>query len=321
MEEDTRIRLLLDGLTQALLIRLNHVKGIDSGIDAEKPIRYNCSSLCSQGGLVVTMLGKAVHLARLRNAQSGRVFTVALDHAPSYGVLSGLENIARVFDQVLGGGPDAVLMMKGTAEGCFLPYAGRIALILKCSTLSPFHPEHDVWVSPVEDALRLGADAIAMALTVGSLQQPALLSNVSGLVRAAEQVGLPVIVHAYPNGQLVPVAERYTAAQVSYAARLAMEVGVDIVKTFYTGSAESFAQVVEVAAPALVVAAGGPRLETMADVFNMAAAVVESGAAGITFGRNVWQSSHPQRMVRILKRIVHEGLTPEAALEIWESEV
>ena len=58
---------------------------------------------------------------------------------------------------------------------------------------------------------------------------------------------MPVIVHAYPNGSLVPAAERYTAPRVAYASRLAAELGVDIVKTFYTGSAESFAQVVAAA--------------------------------------------------------------------------
>jgi DhnA family fructose-bisphosphate aldolase class Ia len=199
------------------------------------------------------------------------------------------------------------MLMKGTAERCFLSYAGRIALILKCSTLSLFHPEQDVWVSRVEDALRLGADAIAMALTVGSPQQPLLLSNLAALVREAERVGMPVIVHSYPNGELVPPDERYSMAQVGYATRLAMELGVDIIKTFYTGSTETFAQVVEMAAPALVVAAGGPRLETDTDVLRMAHDVVQARAAGITFGRNIWQSGNTRGMIRALRHIIHNN--------------
>ncbi len=262
----------------------------------------------------MTTLGKAVRIQRLKNPTSGRILTVALDHAPSYGVLAGLENIQSVIERVASGRPDAILLMKGTAERCYLPYVGRIALILKCSSLSPFHPEHDVWVSQIEDALRLGADAIAMALTVGSPQQPHLLSNLAALVREAERLGMPVIVHAYPNGELVPPDERYSAQQVRYAARLAMEFGVDIVKTFYTGSAETFAQVVEAAAPALVVAAGGPRLETDADVLRMAYGVVQAGAAGITFGRNVWQSEDTAAMIGALRHVVHHGGTVDEAL-------
>ena len=262
-------------------------------------------------------LGKAVRMARLRNAASGRIFTVAIDHAPSYGVLPGLEDMAATTAALAAGGPDALLMMKGTAERLFAPFAGKLSLILKSSTLSPYHPETDVWVSHVEDALALGADAIAMALTVGSPEQASLLENVAGLVAEAEPVGMPVIVHAYPNGSLVPAAERYTAPRVAYASRLAAELGVDIVKTFYTGSAESFAQVVAAARPAVVVAAGGACLDTPLDCFRMAQNVVRAGAAGITFGRNVWQSGQPRLMVELLGRVVHQGLAPEDADAEW----
>jgi class I fructose-bisphosphate aldolase/fructose-bisphosphate aldolase/2-amino-3,7-dideoxy-D-threo-hept-6-ulosonate synthase len=258
----------------------------------------------------MTALGKAIRIARMKNRHSGRILTVAIDHAPSYGVLEGLENIRQVVDEVASARPDALLMMKGVAARCFAPHAGKVALIMKCSSISLYHPERDVWVSSVEDALRLGADAIAMAMTVGSTDQPQLMENVGALVREAERVGLPVIVHAYPCGECVPPEERYSMERVAYASRMAMELGVDIIKTFYTGSAETFARVVEIAAPALVVAAGGPRLETDADVLRMAYDVVQAGAAGITFGRNIWQSGDTEGVIQALKRVVHEGALP-----------
>lgn len=263
-------------------------------------------------------LGKEIRLQRLKNPTSGRILTVAVDHAPSYGVLPGLERMQQVVDRVASAGPDALLLMKGTAARCFRPYAGCIALILKSSTLSPYHPQHDVWVSSVQDAVRLGADAIAMALTVGSPDQAALLAHLAALVREAERAGMPVIVHAYPNGELVPPGEVYSAGRVGYASRLATELGVDIVKTFYTGSAESFYRVVEMAAPALVVAAGGPRLETDADVLRMAHSVVQAGAAGLTFGRNIWQSADPASLICALKHILHENGSVDKALTLLQ---
>jgi DhnA family fructose-bisphosphate aldolase class Ia len=268
----------------------------------------------------LTTLGEAVHLARLQNPASGRILTVAVDHAPSYGVLPGIEGIQSVVDRVAGAGPDAMVMMKGVAKQCFPAHAGRVALILKCSTISPYHPELDILVSQVEDALRLGADAIAMALTVGSADQSQLLANLGALVHEAESVALPVIVHSYPCGELVPPEERYTAKRVAYAARLVMEMGVSVVKTFYTGSAETFAQVVETAAPALVVAAGGPRLETDDDVLGMAYDVVQAGAAGITFGRNIWQSDDVAGMIGALKHMVHQDGTVAEAKGLLASE-
>lgn len=262
------------------------------------------------------MLGKEIRIERMKNPASGRIFTIAVDHAPSYGVLDGIEDIQSVVDRIAGAGPDAMVMMKGVAQRCFQPYAGRVALIMKCSTLSPYHPQHDVWVSPVEDAVRLGADAIAMALTVGSPQQSELVSNLGELVLEAEQAGMPVVVHSYPNGEMVPPEEIYTVQRVGYAARLAMELGVDIVKTFYTGSAETFSQVVQMAAPALVVAAGGPRLETDADVLRMVYGVVQAGAAGITFGRNIWQGADPAAIISALKHILHDNGSVSEALQL-----
>jgi fructose-bisphosphate aldolase, class I len=250
-------------------------------------------------------LGKTIRLARLQNPASGRILTIAIDHAPSYGVMKGIEDMKATLEHVASAGPDAVLLMRGTAERCFAPYAGRMALILKCSTLSPLHPEEDVLVTHVEEAMRLGADAVAMAVTVGSPCQPQILRSLAILVREAEQFGIPVIAHAYPNGSLMPAAERFTADRVCYASRLVMELGVDIVKTFYTGSAETFAKVVQVAAPALVVAAGGARLDSRREVLGMAREVVRAKAAGITFGRNVWQDEDVPAVIRELKSIVH----------------
>jgi class I fructose-bisphosphate aldolase len=265
-------------------------------------------------------LGKTVHLRRLQNSESNRMFTVAMDHIPSYGLFEGLKNICEAVEQVAEGRPDAIMLMKGTAERCYQAHAGHIAFILKCSTLSPFHTEHDVWIHSVEEALQLGADAIAMAVTIGSQHQAQSLDNLAALVREAEQVGLPVIAHAYPNGELIPPGDWYSADQVMYASRLVMELGVDIVKTFYTGSTETFAQVVEATAPALLVAVGGPKLKKDADVLQMAYDVIQTGAAGITFGRNIWENSNIPGMMQALKHIVHSNGSVDEAISILAPE-
>ena len=70
--------------------------------------------------------------------------------------------------------------------------------------------------------------------------------------------------------------------------------------------------------PALVVAAGGPRLETDADVLQMARGVVQAGAAGITFGRNIWQSEHPAALIAALKQVLHANDTVDGALRLLD---
>ncbi|MGO9179160.1 MAG: class I fructose-bisphosphate aldolase [Candidatus Limnocylindrales bacterium] len=250
-------------------------------------------------------LGKLVRLQRLRHPASGRIVTVALDHAPSYGLLSGLDRIESVLAAVTAGGPDAIMLMKGPATRLYEPYAGKIPLILKCSTLSPYHPEHDVSVSSAEDGVRLGADAIAVAVTFGSDDQPAHLEALAALLREAEPLGMPVIAHAYPNGRNIPINERYSAPRVAYASRAVMELGADIVKTFYTGSPDTFATVVAAAAPVPVVAAGGPPLASWDEVLDMARGAIWAGAAGVTFGRNIWQRPAPTDAVSALVAEVH----------------
>lgn len=253
----------------------------------------------------MTDIGKTAHLRRLTASPNGRILTIALDHAPSYGLLAGIVDLPGLLRLVAGCRPDAIMLMKGTAARLYEPYAGRIPLILKCSTLSPYHPAHDVAVASVEDALRLGADAISMGVTFGCETQAEHLRALAGLVGEAERVGLPVIAHAYPSGPGVPPSEQYTAERVAYAARAVMELGVDIVKTFFTGDAPSFSRVVEAAAPAIVVAAGGPRLDSDEAVLRMAADAIEAGAGGITFGRNVWQRTDIAATIGALKAIVH----------------
>ena len=96
------------------------------------------------------------------------------------------------------------------------------------------------------------------------------------------------------------------------AARAAAECGTDIVKTWYTGSAEEFRQVVE-AVPTPVVAAGGAPAPKPINVLEQAAAVMEAGGIGMTCGRNIWQAEDPAKMVRALRAVVHDGATPTDA--------
>ena len=261
------------------------------------------------------MLGKRVRLNRIFSGPSGRVVTVAIDHpiAFSYDINAHLHHIRDLLPRIVEGQPDAVTMMKGAADHAWGPFAGRVPLIVQTTCFTPAIPNRDHQIGFVEDALRLGADAIAMTITVGTEHQGDGVAMLGRLVRDAAPVGLPVVAHIYPKGERVPEGGRYTAPWSQYAARVGAEVGVDVVKTDYTGSAESFRQVVE-ACPVPVVAAGGQRLDSLRDVLEMAQAVVEAGGAGLTVGRNVWESPDVAGTIRALKAVVHEGASVDDAL-------
>lgn len=263
----------------------------------------------------MAFLGKDVRLRRLLNKESGRLLAIALDHAIAWGVIEGIEDIQATLDTVAASEPDAITLHKGIAERCMGKWAGHQPFILKCSSFSPFHVNYDTYTAAVEEALRLGADAVALGVTIGGKEQPELLSNLALFTEKAADYGLPVVTHIYPKGELISPDQRFSYKNIAYAARTAAELGVDIVKTYYTGDPESYRRVID-ACPARVVVSGGPRLDNLEDVLQMTRDAVDAGAAGITYGRNVWQRGDAGLVIKALKAIIHKGADVKEALEI-----
>lgn len=263
-------------------------------------------------------LGKQVRLNRLYNKKSGRILVIALDHSIGWGVIPGIDDIYKTMEKIVEAQPDAITMLKGTAERVFRPYAGSIPFIMKATTFSPYQPAYDTAVGAVDEAVRLGADAIAMGATVCGEHQQQLLSQLAEFVRQAELAGLPTVTHIYPKGKFVAREDRYKEEHVKYAARAGAELGVDIIKTFYTGDKESYARVIK-AVPTDVVISGGPKLPSLESVFQMVYDGIQAGAKGVTYGRNVWQADDPVKMVQALKHIIHNDGSVADALEIAEA--
>jgi fructose-bisphosphate aldolase, class I len=261
-------------------------------------------------------LGKAIRLGRLFNRESGRLLAITLDHAIARGVLPGLVNVESAVASVAAGRPDAITLQKGIASRVFSPdYAANgISLIVKATSYSPFHPTLDTPTATVEEAVCLGADAISVGMLVGEADQAPQLTHLASVAREAEALGLPLAAHIYPRGEGLQ-GERKSLANVQYAVRAGAEVGVDIVKTEYTGSAESFAEVVRAAYPAKVVLAGGSPGGELSDYLRMTADALAAGAAGFTYGRFVWQHPQPDRVVEALRLIVHRDKSVDDALQ------
>jgi len=267
------------------------------------------------------LLGKLVRLNRMTNPKSGKILAIAMDHgiATSYSELPrGLEKVPQVLPQVIAGQPDAIVLMRGMAMHCLPPYAGQVPWMMQTTAFSPHIPGVDHQFSFVEDALALGADAIAMTITVGDDQQGHGVSMLGRLVRAAMPVGLPVVAHVYAKGNQVPPGGLTQLSWVRYAARVGAEIGADIVKVPYTGSVETYAEVVETC-PVPVVASGGPRVNSLEELFSQVRGVMDAGAKGTTIGRNVWADPNIPAVIAALRALVHQGASVSEALDIYHS--
>lgn len=210
---------------------------------------------------------------------------------------------------------NAITMHKGIAEKCFEKYAGKVPLVLKLTTFGVYHFDEDVLVADVEEAVRMGADAVSVGCIIGGDNQDQQIQMLSKISKEATSYGMPLISHIYPRGNKIVGEDQYKWENVAYAARIAAELGVDIVKTNYTGSAESFAKVVE-ATPTRVAIAGGTRGDRIEDYLQMTKDVLDAGGIGVTYGRVVFQYQNPTALIKTLHAIIHKGASVKEAIEL-----
>jgi predicted phospho-2-dehydro-3-deoxyheptonate aldolase len=238
-----------------------------------------------------------------------------MDHGVTLGPVAGLEDMQQTVKRVVGGGADAVLVHKGIAKQVDTHNAGLIVHV-SASTKLGGKPNLKVGVCTVEEALRLGADAVSAHINVGDEDENDMLELLGTLSEQCDSYGMPLLAMMYPRGPTVKNENEFEF--VSHAARIGAELGADIVKTVYTGDEESFRKVVR-GCPVPVVVAGGATMKTDLDVLELAEGSIRAGAAGLSFGRNVFQHRNPGAMSKALAGIVHNSATARDAVKSLEA--
>jgi fructose-bisphosphate aldolase, class I len=251
-------------------------------------------------------LGKTVRLNRLFSHPSGRFFSVAVDHFIGYGegLPPGLRHIAPTLAAIVAGGPDAVTMHKGIAASLWEPYAERIPLIMQ-STIARVDDSACEQIATPLDAVRLGADAFAVAAFIRGSTEAAHLRVVAQAVADARDYEMPVICHIYPRTFADWPAVSFAPEDIAWAVRCAVECGADVVKTPYCGDVAAWRQIAA-DCPVPLVAAGGPKADTLDAALRMMGEVVQGGARGATVGRNVWGFEPITASVLAFKQAIHE---------------
>ena len=265
----------------------------------------------------MSSVGKSIRMNRIFK-EDGRAVMVAIKHGMGMGPIQGIEHMGKVLDKIIPENPDSLTIHKGNAIRFQDHFAGKTALVLKASNITRHFGPYEIPVATAQEAAQLGADAIAVGLSLCDEFEKESIMNAAAMVEAAEKVGIPTVAHSYPNGNLIPNEERYTLKHVGYATRVALELGIDIIKTFWTGSEKTFAEVVKLGSPAKVVISGGPRCDTLRECFEMTYQGMQAGASGITYGRNIWQHEYPDAVLRGLVAIIHKNASVDEAMQIAE---
>ena len=252
--------------------------------------------------------GTAARLERI--GTGGRYVIVPMDHGITIGAVKGLKDIDSTVDAVTRGGADAVLTQKGIAPRVHPNKngAGYIVHVNASTTIGP--DENDKRVTcTVEEAVRAGADAVSFHINVGSDHEPGQIEDLAALTDDASRLGVPVLAMAYARG---PGVDGTDPEALGHAVRLAEELGADLVKTGYSGDADSFEHVVESTRLPVVIAGGskGTDRETVEAVRG----VMDAGGAGVSMGRSIFQHDDPEAIAHAVSGVVHEDLPTEDAL-------
>ncbi|MFZ5571734.1 MAG: 2-amino-3,7-dideoxy-D-threo-hept-6-ulosonate synthase [Thermodesulfobacteriota bacterium] len=265
-------------------------------------------------------LGKSVRLERIFNRNTKKTIIVPLDHGVSVGPIVGVVDLRDTVDKVAEGGANAVLMHKGLPRRTHRGHGRDIGLIIHLSAstdLSPF-PNAKTLVGDVEDAIRLGADAVSVHVNLGDETERNMLGEFGRITSRANNWGMPVLAMVYARGP--KIKNGFDTEVVKHCARLGEEIGADVVKVPFTGDSESFSTVVE-GCEIPVVIAGGPKMDNQQDILQMAYDSIQAGGAGLSVGRNIFQAENPSRLVRALHGIVHESWSVNQALAFLEDKV
>ena len=254
----------------------------------------------------MSSVGKTIRLRRI--FQGDKALVVAMDHGVSSGPVAGLEDIRKAVANVAKGGATAVVLHKGVVRHAKEYFGDGLGLILhlSASTSLSTHVNRKVQVTQVDEAISYGADAISVHVNIGGSEDELMLADLGASAAACDRFGMPLLAMMYPRGE--NIKNPYDVEVVKHVARVGAELGADIVKTLYTGSPETFKEVVR-GCPVPAIVAGGPKLDSERALLEMVSGALAGGAAGVSIGRNVFQAKDPIGMTRAMARMIFDGAT------------
>jgi 2-amino-4,5-dihydroxy-6-oxo-7-(phosphonooxy)heptanoate synthase len=251
---------------------------------------------------------RQVRLRRLDRHGDQRLLVVPLDHSISDGPIVSGGRLDHLIGQLVRGGVDAVVLHKGSLRQIDPRRFATLSLIvhLSASTAHAADPDAKYLVASVEEALRLGADAVSVHVNVGSRDEQRQISDLAYVSDACDRWNLPLLAMMYPRGP--KVSNPTDPALVAHAATLAADLGADIVKTLYVGSVTEMAEITR-DCPVPIIVAGGPRKDSAA-LLSYVEDSLRGGAAGVAMGRNIFQAADPAAMAGMISERIHGGTVP-----------
>ena len=270
---------------------------------------------------------KSYRLNRLFNAQSNRCFDVAVDHGffNEGGFLKGIEDIGAAVATVVEANPDAIQLTIGQAPVLqSLPGKAKPALVLRSDVANVYGtdlPDH-LFSRVIEDAAEQAVRLDAACLVVNLFNIPGepevaddCIQNILDLKPQCDALAMPLMIEPLvfkPNAEAGGYQVDGDLEKILPLVRQAVELGADVIKADPTDDPADYHQIIQIAGRIPVLVRGGGRVSDE-EILQRTYVLLEQGAAGIVYGRNIIQHANPAGMTRALMALVHEGATPKTA--------
>ncbi len=252
-------------------------------------------------------------LSRMIKPNTGRSVMLACDHGYFMGPTNRLEEPKKTIAPLIRYA-DALAVTRGVLRTSVDPKLDTPIILRMSGGASILRDDlsDEGLTTSMDDAVRLNVCAVALSIFVGTAHEKQTLLNLGKLVGEGEGVGMPVMAITAVGKEL----EKRDARYLALSCRIAAEIGAHMVKTYYC---EGFSKVVA-GCPVPLVVAGGPKLKTEIDAFELAYNAIQEGAVGVDMGRNIWQNEHPVGMIRAIRSIVQESATVKEAVELFNEQ-
>ena len=214
----------------------------------------------------------------------------------------------EVVDSCIEAGADAIVLQKGALSHHFERTGwNRFVCHVSVSTKhAGDRAGEKVRVATAEESLFRGATGCSAQINLGVESEPEMIVEMGELTGEAIALGMPVLGMVYPRGPNLIIADDDNTGGVAHAARVAWELGCDVVKVPWPGDAESFAEVCS-AVPIPVLIAGGPLGTSFTELLGIVEQAISVGGAGVCMGRQVFGTEDPASHIRALKAVIHDG--------------
>ena len=254
--------------------------------------------------------GMKNRLSRIFNPKSGKTVMLAIDHGYFQGPTTGLERIDLTVVPLMKYA-DAIMLTRGILRTTVPPTLTK-PIVMRCSggpsILKELSDEH--LAVDIEDAIRMNVAAITLQVFIGGEFESRSVHNMTRLVDMGMRYGIPTMAVTAVGKDMVRDARYFRLA-----CRICAELGAQIIKTYYIP--EGF-ETVTASCPVPIVMAGGKKIPEL-DALTMAYKAIGQGASGVDMGRNIFQSEAPTAMIQTVSKVVHEGMKPAEAMELYEA--